>query len=270
MSNFVKVSCLSAPKCPIGNGADFETAVETVIHYWERQLEQVLPDQPDIIVLPEVCDKPSGSGFTTEWYYDFYRYRGNRVRDFFSKVAAQHRCYIAYSANISMPDGSFRNATQLIDRSGHVTGTYHKNHLTITQKSISDTLYGKDAPVFQTDFGRVACAICFDLNFDELREQYVKQRPDLILFSSAYHGGLMQQYWAYSCRAYFAGSVYVGNPCSILSPLGEVIGESTNYYHFVTRTINLDCAVIHIDYNSRHFRSIKQKYGSKVSIQDPG
>ena len=69
------------------------------------------------------------------------------------------------------------------------------------------SLCGKDAPVFECDFGRVAFAICFDLNFDELRLKYVKAKPDLIIFSSMYHGGLMQAYWAYSCRAYFVGAI---------------------------------------------------------------
>jgi len=71
----------------------------------------------------------------------------------------------------------------------------------------SGILYGREAPVFDCDFGRVAFAICFDLNFDELRLKYVKAKPDLIVFSSVYHGGLMQAYWAYSCRAHFIGAV---------------------------------------------------------------
>jgi hypothetical protein len=115
----------------------------------------------------------------------------------------------------------------------------------------------------------IACAICFDLNFDELRLKYARQKPDMILFSSMYHGGLMQAYWAYSCRTHFIGSI-CGLPCTIISPIGETVTRSTNYFNFVTHTINLDCRVIHLDYNREKLRAIKNKYGSRVKITDPG
>jgi len=60
----------------------------------------------------------------------------------------------------------------------------------IEETTQDGVLCGKEAPVFECDFGRVACAICFDLNFDELRLKIAKARPDLILFCSMYHGGL--------------------------------------------------------------------------------
>lgn len=271
MANYVKISCLSAPACQIAPETDLQETVETMIRFWERQLEQVLPDKPDIVVLPECCDRPLTTGYPLERRKEYYRHRGDQVRDFFAKVARDNRCYIAYSAVVEQPDGTFRNSTQLLDRTGSVFGTYNKNHVVIEERTQGDILYGKEAPVFETeDVGRIACAICFDLNLDVLRLQYARQKPDIILFSSAYHGGLMQQYWAYSCRSYFAGSIYTHARSAILSPLGETIGESTNYYHYVTRTVNLDRVVIHIDYNGGKFRSIKQKYGEKVNIHDPG
>lgn len=271
MAKFVKISCLSAPACQISPETDLQETVDRMIKFWERQLEQVLPDRPDIIVLPECCDRPEKAGYPLERRQEYYRYRGDRIRDYFAKVAAEHRCYIAYSAVRELPDGTFRNSTQLLDRSGNVTGVYNKNFVVLGERTPGDILYGKDAPVFETeDVGRIACAICFDLNFDDLRQRYAQQKPDIILFSSAYHGGLMQQYWAYSCRSYFAGSIYTHARSAIISPLGEIVGESTNYYHYVTRTVNLDRALIHIDYNGSHFRSIKNKYGTKVNIHDPG
>jgi predicted amidohydrolase len=62
----------------------------------------VLPDKPDLIVLPEACDRPAGMSMEIQFRY--------------------------FKA-------------------------------------------GKEAPVFQCDFGRIACAVCFDLNFDELGEE---------------------------------------------------------------------------------------------------
>ncbi|HID23062.1 MAG TPA: carbon-nitrogen hydrolase family protein, partial [Planctomycetaceae bacterium] len=130
---------------------------------------------------------------------------------------------------------------------------------------------GKEAPVFETDFGRVGMAICFDLNFDELRVRYKQARPDLILFSSMYHGGLMQAYWAYSCRSHFVGAISGrGTASQIYNPLGELVASTTNYFDFVVARVNLDCALVHLDYNWSKLRAVKAKYGPKVKITDPG
>jgi predicted amidohydrolase len=269
MANYVTISCLGPRPLVIGANVPAQEAVERMIEHWQSQLDQVLPDCPDLIVLPEACDRPEQGEYPLEQRLAYYRIRKHQFRDFLASVARQHRCYITYPAHIETEDGSWRNAMQLIDRDGQVMGAYHKNHLVPDEYSQRNILYGKDAPIFECDFGRVAAAICFDLNFEGLRQQYEKAKPDLIVFPSMYHGGIMQNYWAYSCRSYFAGAV-AGLPCTIVTPLGEVAAHSTNYYSFITAKVNLDYAVIHIDENGPLFLDIKQKYGAKVKIHDPG
>ena len=99
--------------------------------------------------------------------------------------------------------------------------------------------------------------------------RYAAQKPDLILFSSMYHGGLSQEYWAYSCRAYFAGAI-CNDQSRILNPFGETLASTTNYYNFVTGKINLDYALVHIDNNAEKYRAAKEKYGDQLLIHDPG
>lgn len=269
MSRYVTISCLGPQPLPVASDVPPQQAVDQMIAHWSSMLERVLPDQPDIIVLPEACDRPSKGTYPKEQRMAYYATRGSQVRDFLADTAARHRCYITYPAHLQMEDGSWRNAMEMIDRDGQVMGVYHKNHLVPAERTEGGILYGKSAPIFECDFGRVVAAICFDLNFEELRRQYEAARPDLIVFPSMYHGGLMQGYWAYSCRSYFAGAI-ASLPCSIVSPLGETVAQSTNYYPFVTTQVNMDRAVIHIDQNGAHFQAIKQKYGRDVIIHDPG
>jgi len=150
-----------------------------------------------------------------------------------------------------------------------VIGVYNKNHVVIEETTNAGILCGKDAPLIECDFGTVGCAICFDLNFAPIREKYVAQKPDLIVFCSMYHGGLMQNYWAYNCRAHFVGAI-CGNQCTVINPLGELVAQSTNYHHWVTTTVNLDCTLAHLDYNGGKFRAMKKAYGRGVTISDPG
>ncbi|MBN2853689.1 MAG: carbon-nitrogen hydrolase family protein [Clostridia bacterium] len=267
MSNYVKISCVGPKAIEIDVTLPLDQAVDEMADHLETRISMVTPDQPDLIVLPEACDRPSN--FPVELRKRYYEERKDRILDRLSAIALKNRCYIAYSAAVKMEDGSYRNATRLIGRDGKIAGTYHKNHVVVEETTKGDILCGKQANVIDCDFGKVACVICFDLNFDEIRETYKKQKPDLILFSSVYHGGLMQSYWAYSLRAHFAGAV-AGLPCTVLSPSGSLLASSTNYFDFVTATINLDCELIHLDYNRDQFPAIKEKYGSKVTISDPG
>jgi len=263
----VRIATLGPEPFRLDSNTEPRQVVEKAIGHWKNKFSQVLDDRPDLIVVPEACDRPSN--FKGEKRLEYYRVRKNQVRDFFAEVAKENQCYIVYSAAREMEDGTWRNSSVLIDRMGEIAGVYNKNHVVIEETTEYGILCGKDAPVFDCDFGRVALAICFDLNFDELRLKYVKAKPDLIIFSSMYHGGLMQAYWAYSCRSHFVGAV-ASQPSEIRNPLGQVVASSTNYFDYVVADVNLDCRLVHLDYNWARLRSLKARYGSKVIITDPG
>ena len=266
MARYLTISTI-APKSMSFTKLPPEEAVNKMMDFWEEQLDQVLPDMPDLIVLPEACDRYDG--LKGEDRKKYYAARGDKMLKFFSKKAKENNCYIAYSAAFQVSDGTFRNSTQLIDRDGEVAGIYSKNHVVIEETTEYGILCGRNADLIETDFGTVACAICFDLNFDELRLKYAAQKPDLILFSSMYHGGLMQAYWAYSCRAHFIGAIQ-GLPSAIISPSGETLAETTNYFNHVTHTVNLDCKLVHLDYNWEKITAAKEKYGRGFIMKDPG
>lgn len=269
MSRPVTVSCVSAPPLEIGSNVPLEDAVALEIEDWTKRLAAVLPDEPDIIVLPEAADRPSPTLFDVARQGEYFEYRGTRVRDHLAGIAAASNCNIAYSTIFADAHGK-RNATEVIDRTGAVVGAYEKNHVTIPESEESGIRYGSSPAVFDLDFGRVGAAICFDLNFEELRAQYAPLRPELMLFSSEYHGNLMQNYWAYSLRCYFAACIRPPAPSGIISPLGETLAESTNYFDHVTQRINLDYAVAHLDGNWDKLAAAKAKYGRGVTVHDPG
>jgi hypothetical protein len=265
---YVTIAAIGSGPISVAADAEPQKIVDKMIAHWKGQFAQVLPDRPDLIVVPEACDRPSG--LSAEKLLEYYKVRKDQVQQFFARTARENNCYIIYSAYRIMPDGSKRNSSVLIDRKGNVVGIYNKNHPTIGEIE-NGTLCGKDAPVFECDFGRVAMAICFDLNFDELRLKYAKAKPDLIIFSSMYHGGLMQSYWAYSCRCHFVGAIAGrATPSEIRNPLGQVIASNTNYFDFAVAKVNLDCKLAHLDYNWERLRKLKAKYGPKVTILDPG
>jgi predicted amidohydrolase len=206
MARPVKVSSIGAvpPAAPCGDTTP-DALNRRMTGFWRDEINQVLPDKPDLIVLPELCDR--FSNLAPQQVKEQRAARGDSMLEFLQSVARENRCYIAYPTARLAGDGSWRNAALMIDRRGEVVGEYDKNHPVVTETTEMDILCGAAAPLIECDFGRVAFAICFDLNFDELRLKYKAAHPDLIVFPSMYHGGIMQPYWAYSCRAHFVGCV---------------------------------------------------------------
>ena len=102
MANYVKISLLSQPALSHSPYSDdLEGKVQEMLAYLNENLQKVLPDKPDLIVVPEACDRfPS---FTMEERKRYYRYRGDRIRDFYRDIARENRCTIAYSACRFLP-----------------------------------------------------------------------------------------------------------------------------------------------------------------------
>jgi hypothetical protein len=270
MARRVKVSSVGKhpPLFPHEEKVSADMLVEQMTAFWKEQIAQVLPDQPDLIVLPELADRYAST--PREHLQPYRKALGNIFLEEMQQIARDNNCYIAYGSAREASDGSWRNAALMIDRRGELVGQYNKNHTVVTEVN-NGILCGTQTPIVQCDFGTVGFVICFDLNFDELRLKYKALRPDLLVFPSMYHGGLMQSYWAYSCRSHFVGSIGLDNlPNEFYSPVGHCIATSTNYYQPITTTLNLDCVVAHIDFNRNKFVALKKKYGPDVTIFDPG
>ncbi len=264
----IKIATIGPRPLNVNANTEPQKIVNKMIAHWKQHFSRVLPDKPDLIVVPEACDRPRG--ISPDKQKEYYRVRKDQVRDYFAQVARKNNCYIVYSAKRAVADGTWRNSSVMIGRKGEIVGIYNKNHPTIGEND-GGILAGRDAPVFECDFGRVAFAICFDLNFDEIRLKYVKARPDLIVFSSMYHGGMMQAYWAYSCRSHFVGAIAGrATPSEIHNPLGQLVASNTNYFDYTVAEVNLDCRLVHLDYNWSRLKALKAKYGPKVKITDPG
>jgi hypothetical protein len=245
---------------------DYSAAIEQMISFWDKYLEIILADKPDIIVLPEACDRYWD--FTGAAKEEYYEARGDRITNHFANITEQHKCYIAYSSYRKAPDGDWRNATELFDRNGCSMGMYFKNFPTLGEVNNGKVVPGAETPVFECDFGRLGCFICFDVNFTELCQQYQQLNPDLMLYSSAGHERLMEDFWAYQCGCHMVTSMS-DPPARIISPLAETLATTTAATHAITKRINLDCALV-FRLNNEVFKDVKKAYGSRVSICETG
>ena len=266
----VTISCVSDHAYVAKESQSIDEIMSGTIEQWKLQINKVLPDKPDLLVLPELCDRPKVNSISQGKQMEIIKSGNSKFLEYLQDVAKTNKIYIAYPGYRTDAEGNLRNSNSIIDRNGVVIASYDKNHLVMEENSKLGAKYSEDSLVLDLDFGRVGFAVCFDLNFTELLDKYRNKGVEILIFSSEYHGGLMQNYWAYQLRAFFAGTIRPPAPSSIVSPLGEIVAKSTNYHNYVTDTINLDYFIIHLDENWDKITTMKQKYGSKVRVLDPG
>ena len=74
----------------VNNQMSYQQMVDQMIDYWQRQLSKVLLHKPDLILLTEACDRPSG--LTTAEQFEYYKVRKDQVKDYLASVAKDNHC----------------------------------------------------------------------------------------------------------------------------------------------------------------------------------
>ncbi|MGD0500371.1 MAG: carbon-nitrogen hydrolase family protein [Bryobacteraceae bacterium] len=167
-------------------------------------------------------------------------------------LAAKHRTYVV--CPIGRADGDGRlNSAVLIDRRGQVVGIYDKMYPYWSEFAREPaTKPGQTVKVFQTDFGRVGLAICYDVNWAPLWQRLGDFGAELVIWPSAYSAGRSLQARATDFNYYIMSSTRVPD-CLVY----DIDGEELVYEHAnvavdtnVTRfTFDLDRCVFHQDFN---------------------
>lgn len=255
----ITVTAFSPPPTPV-------ESADAVVAHLEAQLEAVWPDTPDIVLLPECCDQPGPVGLLA--YQAFLRLHAAVLQRSIARIASAHQTHIAFTSLTPIGSNRWHNTLEIIGRDGESKGHYAKTHLTQPELD-AEIVCGEGPVIIETDFGRIAPIICFDLNFMQLRGQVAKLSPDLILFPSMFHGGPLQKAWAVDCATHFAAAVR-DQPSEILSPVGAALATTTTYTKHVTQEINLDSTAVHLDHHAEKLHTLKQEQGSAVRIDDPG
>jgi len=267
MARNVVISTIGGPYLQVDGSLPHSEMWEKIQKHLTAQMAQVAPDKPDLAVFTEMCDLPFPSSYKSAFALPFAKERGTDNLRFFSRMAKENKCNVSF-CTVAQGRGNYQtNTIFIMDRNGNLAGQYDKYYVTGGEND-GGTIYGEGTPVFNLDIGRVACAICFDLNFDDLRDMYVDLKPELIIFSSQFHGGLLQQMWANKIRAYFVGSIAHQRPSAILNPLGETVAYSTDYLNYATARVNLDYALVHLKEKAA-VDAMKLKYGAGVTFYDP-
>ncbi|MFH0965555.1 MAG: carbon-nitrogen hydrolase family protein [Planctomycetota bacterium] len=164
------------------------------------------------------------------------------------------------------------NSVVLLGRKGEVLGAYRKFHA--TGYEIEDGIQpGEEVPVWETDRGRMGCAVCFDLKFPEVGLRLSRGRAQVVFWPSMFRGGRRLVAWAMDYGFYLvkclAGEGEIVDPCGNFIARGGTSIKLEDPKACLTWTfaeVNTDRKSYHLDFNQEKLPAILAKYGAGVDI----
>jgi predicted amidohydrolase len=233
---------------------------ETVRKVLER-MEQIAGARPDLICLPEVF--PS--------YYHPAPPRSQRGEPLdgptitaMAAFARAKRCYVVAPITLQR-DGRLYNTAVLLGRDGVVVGTYDKIHPTEGEIK-AGIMPGKEAPVFETDFGRIGIQTCFDIGWPDGWQALRDRGAELVVWPSAYPGGFPLRALAWSHRYPIVTSTRT-EPAVLIDLDGQVLAQSGTWEPWISVPFCLDRGLFHFDFHLEIVRKLERTYGRDISVR---
>ncbi len=196
-------------------------------------VRQAAAQKPDIVCLPEGITIVS----TGKNYADVSESIPGPTTDRLGALAQELRSYVV--AGIFERAGpAVYNSAVLIDRAGRVAGVYRKTHLP-REEWEGGLTPGDTYPVFDTDFGRVALLVCWDLQFPEPWRAVALQGAELVLLPIWGGNERLLPARAIENHTFIVSSSY-SMRSAVVDPLGDFLAEATTDTPVVTVELHLD------------------------------
>ena len=193
------------------------------------------------------------------------------VQDAFARKARQHRCYIVVPMLLLEDKDKklFYNAAVLIDRKGEVAGIYRKLHLAVVTGADSmetGATPGKEAPVFDCDFGKLGIQICFDVEFAYGWDELARKGADLVVWPTASPQTAHPASLAAQHRYYIVSSPWRHN-ASIFEPTGKIMAQVKPPEQILVAELDLSYAILPWSPRLSDGQALRRKYGDKVGFR---
>ena len=178
--------------------------------------------------------------------------------------ARRHSMYVVAGFYAAI-DGKISNVSVLVDRSGRLVGTYSKRHPTEGEIE-NGVVPGAGVGIFDTDFGRVGLAICFDLNWQDLWQKMADAGAELVWWISAYEGGLPLQAYAWMHQYNIVTSVWPYH-ARVIERTGRIVAQTSRWGRLAVHDLNLDKRLFHTDGQMHRLVPMQTRYGSRIRIE---
>lgn len=196
-------------------------------------IEKAARNHVDLILTSEAFNYAGQPRRTTVSYPDFFPASDHDIEDRLSNIAQKYHTYIV-AGLIRNEQGILYNSAVSFHKSGQIADIYHKIHLVGDENEIFAP--GTELHCFDTEFGRLGTAICWDMQFPETARQLAYMGCDMILCPTWGWEWIYGPARAYENGIYVAAAMTVPywmpiqdlrRPSQIISPEGKILVEGS-------------------------------------------
>lgn len=188
----------------------------------------------ELVVLPEMFCVP----YTKKYFEAFAEEAQGDAWKMLAEAARTHRIWlIGGSISERLPDGTLQNVSYVFNPQGEQVARHAKIHLFDIdikggqQYRESDTFSpGTDLTVFDSPFGRIGLAICFDIRFADLALEMVHAGAEILVYPAAFNPTTGPLHW----ELLFRGRAVDGQCYTIgVAPARQEVGGYTSWAHSI-------------------------------------
>lgn len=193
------------------------------------------------------------------------------VQNTFSQKAREHQCYIVVPMYL-LEDPKRKlvsNVGVLLNRRGEVAGIYRKLYPAISESTGSmegGITPGKEALVFECDFGKLGIQICFDIYFDYGWKELARKGAELVVWPSQTPQTAYPAFRARQHRYYIVSSTWRNN-ASIFEPTGRITSQIKPPEQVLVQELDLSYAILPWNSKLQKGQALKSRYGEKVGFR---
>ena len=220
-------------------------------------IESAAKNHPDLIILPEAWQ-----GWKSESSDHLALLQ-------IKEMAAHYRVNILHTVILD-DSGKTYNSGLFVNREGTVTGRYDKAYPYWDELSADievPTTPGVSPSVFDTDFGRVGIAVCFDANFPHIWADMAEKGAELVVWPSAYAAGFQLAAHALNHHYTIVTASLTGH-CMVF----DIDGRRTLFthcegHHIEYITLDLDRCIFHENFNDEKCKQLLTESPRQVEIE---
>lgn len=160
---------------------------EETMNKAERMIREAAANGADFAVLPEMFSCP----YSRKYFRSFAAVGHESTVAILSALAKELGIYIVGGSVPESADGKLYNTCFIFDREGRQIARHRKVHLfdndSLNVHESHTFSPGSEITVFDTEFGKMGCAVCFDVRFPELFRAMAMRGAKLVFLPAQFN-----------------------------------------------------------------------------------
>lgn len=169
-----------------------------------REIDRAVREGAELVILPEMFCVP----YETSRFAAYAEPEGGKAQAMLAAAARDNRCWLVGGSICEVEDGHYYNTSYVYNPEGVCVAKHRKYHLfDIDIKGgqyfkESDVLSpGDQLTVFDTPWGKMGLAICFDIRFAEMAAEMVKRGARVLIYPASFNMSTGPRHWELLFRA---------------------------------------------------------------------